>query len=212
YDESFCTAFGRSSECILQIIGTWHLQSLNPHAQRSGGSLSLSKMRLNGSIRTAVLNEMGNSRKFWECFLEKLQAFAGQVRKHVDDTGDVCTGLRETGDQALPDWVVAGIAHDDRNRAGCVLGGAGGGYPNGENEINSQTDNIVGQVGILVVTFRESVFNEQVLSFDIAQLPKTLTEGFIDKSWGKVAYTINFAGLLRAGHICTEGECETDGK
>ena len=196
YDESFCTAFGRGLECILQIISTWHLQSLNLHSQRSGGNLSLFKMSLNWSIRTATLNEMANSRKSWECLFEQLQSFAGQVREHVDDTGDVSTGPRKTGDQALPDWVITGISHDDRDRAGCVFSSAGGEYPNGENEINSKTDNIVGQVGVLVLTFRESVFDKQVLSFNVAKLAKTLTEGFIDRSRRQIAYTVNFARLL----------------
>ncbi len=88
---------------------------------------------------------------------------------------DIPAGTLEAGDQALPDGVVIGVSHHDRDRAGRLLGGAGRVHAEGDDAVHLEADQIGGEGGLPGdVSFGKAPLDDKILSFDVAELAQVL--------------------------------------
>jgi hypothetical protein len=150
------------------------------------------------------MKENGHPGDFGKSLFEQLQPLAGQVRTNVGEPGDISARLRKAGDQALPHWVVIGIAHDNRDCAGHLLGRPGRSYAYGYNAVHIETDKFRGQFGKLIeLPFAKTPLNDKILSFNIPKIAEISSESFFTGPYAgwirQIAYAINFVGLLRYG-------------
>jgi hypothetical protein len=92
--------------------------------------------------------------------------------------GDVPPRAREAGDEPVPDRI-GGRDHDDWNRTGGVLRGAGhGGSAQGGNDLDLALDQRGRPRGeLLEVPLDVVVFEGEVLTFYPAEVPQALAEG-----------------------------------
>jgi hypothetical protein len=64
--------------------------------------------------------------------LEQLQPFATELRAEITQSGDIATRPGKTSDEAKPNRI-GDECHDNRDSAGCILGGLGQSRAHGYN-------------------------------------------------------------------------------
>src|SRR5262249_25960931 len=114
--------------------------------------------------------ELGNS------VLEQLQPFTRQFRGNVGLAGDVAAGSRKAISESATDRV-SYRCHNDRDCRGSVFGSQGI-WSNGSNDhVNLETHQLGCERGEpIVFTFRISVFNADVFSFNPSELAQSLAK------------------------------------
>ncbi len=116
----------------------------------------------------------------WRGRLEQLESLAEQVERKVGHACHIRAGARETVDEPELDRV-GGPDHDDRDRLRHFHGGTHGGTPGRhDDEVDIQGDQLGGERRRAVhLSFRVSLFEEKVVSLDIAAFAQQLLEGLV---------------------------------
>ena len=103
-------------------------------------------------------------------FFQNLDPFRCQFRAERRNPGDIASGLREARYQRPRR---AHGRHDHRNGRGRILGCVRGRSAPRHDEVDLEADQFGCEVGeALSATVRRPIFEDQVLTFDIAEIPQ----------------------------------------
>ena len=85
--------------------------------------------------------------------------------------------MRQAGDKSKANRVSNG-RHDDRDRAGGLLGGTGRIISRGNDAVHLETNQLRGEFRkSIYVPFCRSILNDNVFTFDVTKLAQSLVEG-----------------------------------
>jgi hypothetical protein len=85
--------------------------------------------------------------------------------------------VRKAGDESAPQGIID-ERHDDRDRPGRLLGSLGRGPALRNDDIHLQTDQVSREGGVaIILALGPAEFDDDVLTFHVAQLAQALAEG-----------------------------------
>jgi len=120
--------------------------------------------------RIGRVPEHGKMRKRRDHFPKQRQPLALQIGGYGRQPGQISAGARKACDKAR----AYGIAHGDHDagdRIGCILHGEGSGCTGCNDHIDARGDQFRHQRREpLVVSFRPTIFNDDVPAFDITEV------------------------------------------
>jgi hypothetical protein len=97
-NERLGTLFPRGLEGLFQLFGALDGQGVDTHPLQAGSGFDFLEIR--HSRRDVLRREVADRRDVWECLLQQLQAFAGEVLHDVDDAGDIAARACQAGNES----------------------------------------------------------------------------------------------------------------
>jgi len=143
-DQSAGLAADCSWEGAIEIDGIAHLQRLSVHPQCPGRGLRLS--HIGHSEWVGYIPEDRHAGDPGQDLLEELQAFRSELRSKGAQSGDIPPRPGKA-DHKPSSYGVTSRRHNDRDRAGGVLGGKRRGRAPGHDDIHLETDQLSREVG-----------------------------------------------------------------